>query len=259
VITLAISNQKGGTAKTTSAVTLAAKLAMEGRRVLIVDTDVQGHATLALGLDKGPGIYRLVQRFQGLPEALLLANARDRLDVIPSDKTTEPAKRILAGVDFREDVLADALDALDGYDVAVIDCAPSLDVLHVAALVAADWLVIPTKLDFLAVDGVNEVLASLVEIKRRSEDAPALLGILPTFFDRTTNETMIQLRALVRTFGELVLPPIPVDTKLREAPAHGATVWEYAPDTRSVVGVRGHNGKRRGGYLEFIDRVREIL
>jgi chromosome partitioning protein len=258
-ITIAISNQKGGTAKTTTSVTLAHKLAMEGRQVLIIDTDVQGHATLAMGLDKAPGIYRMVQRFQALPETLLMVNARERLDVLPSDKTTEPAKRILAGVDFRERVLADTLQELDGYDVAVIDCAPSLDVLHVAALVAADWLVIPTKLDYLAVDGVNEVLASLAEIKKRSEHAPELLGILPTFFDRTTNETMMQLRSLVDSFGDLVLPPIPVDTKLREAPAYGETVWEYAPSTRSVVGITGNNGSQRGGYLDFIDRVEKVL
>lgn len=259
MIVLAISNQKGGTAKTTTCVTLAHKLALEGLRVLIIDTDVQGHATLALGLEKAPGIYKLVQRFQNLPETLLVTRARDRLDVIPSDKTTEPAKRILAGVDFRERVLVDTLDELNSYDVGVIDCAPSLDVLHVAALVAADWLVIPTKLDYLAVDGVNEVLVSLAEIKRRSEEAPDLLGILPTFFDRTTNETMVQLRTLVDSFGDLVLPPIPIDTKLREAPAHGETVWEYATDTRSVVGVEGRDGNRRGGYLEFIDRVRGVL
>lgn len=257
--TIAVANQKGGTAKTTTAVTLAHKLAMEGKRVLIVDTDPQGHATLALGLDKAPGIYRLVQSFQSLPDTPLVANARDWLDVIPSDKTTEPAKRILAGVDFRERVLADTLADLDAYDVAVIDCAPSLDVLHVAAIVAADWLVIPTKLDYLAVDGVNEVLASLAEIRQRSKDAPELLGILPAFYDRTTNETTVQLRALIDTFGDLVLPPIPIDTKLREAPAFGQTIWEYAPDSRSVVGVKTRDGELRGGYLQFIAYVRRVL
>lgn len=258
MIVMAISNQKGGTAKTTTAVTVAHKLAIEGLNALLVDTDVQGHATLATGLDKAPGIYRLVQRFQGLPEDLLLLNARRRLDVIPSDKMTEQAKMTLAGMSFRERLLQEALEDLNTYDVAVIDCAPSLDVLHVAALVAADWLIVPTRLDYLAVDGVNEVLTSLAEMKRRSDDAPQLLGILPTFFDRTTNETMVQLRALVTTFGDLVLPPIPVDTKMREAPAHGETIWEYAPGTRSIVGIETRKGNH-GGYLEFIDRVKEVL
>ena len=216
---------------------------------------------------------------------LLVVQARENLDVIPSDKTTEPAKRILASMDFRERILADALEELaEGYDVAVIDCAPSVDVLHVAALVAADRLVVPTKLDYLAVDGVNEVLASLAEIKRRSSAAPDLLGVLPTFFDRQTNGTLVQLKTLVNAFGRHVLPPIPVDTRLREAPAYGQTIWEYAPRSRSVVGVvngKLHkctvpsvswqprsrsvvsvtNGKGNpvGGYVQFVERIKEVL
>lgn len=260
MITFAIANQKGGTAKTTTAVTLGHRLALDGLRVLLIDTDVQGHVAKALGLDKAPGIRSLVDRAQFGDAPLLIVEARPGMDVIPSDKTTEAAKRVLAAMNFRERVLADALDSLAGrYDVAVIDCAPSVDVLHVAALVAADWLVVPSKLDYLAVDGVNEVLTSVVEIGQRSPNAPQLLGILPTFFDRQTNETVTQLRTLVKTFGRLVLPPIPVDTKLREAPAYGQSIWEYAPRTRSVVGVANGTGQRHGGYLQFIDRVREVL
>lgn len=260
MITLAIANQKGGTAKTTTAVTLGHRLALDGLRVLLVDTDVQGHVAKALGMDKGPGIRRLVDRAQFGDGRLLVVEARPNLDVIPSDKTTEPAKRALVAMDFRERVLADALAGLAGdYDVAIIDCAPSVDVLHVAALVASDYLVVPSKLDYLAVDGINEVLTSVIEIERRAPKAPELLGILPTFLDRTTNETMVQLRALVKTFGGLVLPPIPVDVKLREAPAYGQTIWEYAPRSRSVVGIRNGSGQYLGGYNQFVDRVRKVL
>ncbi len=259
MITIAVVNQKGGTGKTTTAVSLGHRLASDGRRVLLMDTDVQGHVATALGLDKAPGIYHLVQYHQGVGQ-LLVANARPNLnlDVIPSDKTTEAAKRTLVALNFRERILDDTLSDLD-YDVTVIDCAPSLDVLHVAALVAADWLVVPSRLDYLAVDGVNEVLRSLVEIRRQSPaSAPALLGILPTFYDRTTNETVVQLKALTRAFGQYVLPPIPVDTKLREAPAHGKTVWEYAPSSRSVVGISlNGSGKLAGGYKQFVRYVRE--
>lgn len=110
MVTIAIANQKGGTGKTTTAVTLAHRLAMDGYRVLVVDTDVQGHVAAALGMDKAPGIYRLVQWYQGLGD-LLVVQARENLDIIPGDKTTEPAKRILASMDFRERVLADALES----------------------------------------------------------------------------------------------------------------------------------------------------
>lgn len=260
MITIAIANQKGGTAKTTTAVTLSHRLALDGLRVLLLDTDVQGHCARALGLDKAPGIRRLVDHAQFGDGSLLILEARPNLDIIPSDKTTEAAKRRLVGMDFRERVLADALVTLSNtYQVTVIDCAPSVDVLHVAALVTADWLIVPSKLDYLAVDGVNEVLASVLEIRRQASQVCQLLGILPTFFDRQTNETIIQLQALVDAFGGQVLSPIPVDTKLREAPAHGQTIWEYAPKTRSVIGVTDTNGNRYGGYNEFVDHVREVL
>lgn len=258
MITIAVANQKGGTGKTTTAVTLAHRLALEGHRTLLVDTDVQGHVATILGLEKAPGIYRLVQWVQGLDD-LLVVPARQNLDIVPGDKTTEPAKRILASMDFRERVLADALAELDQYEVAIIDCAPSVDVLHLAALVAADYLVVPTRLDYLAVDGVNEVLRSLAEVKRRSSAAPDLLGILPTFFERQTRETLVQLEALVEVFGRHVLPPIPVDARLREAPAYGQTIWEYAPASRSVVGVANRRGDLLGGYLEFVWRVKGVL
>lgn len=258
-IVIAVANQKGGTGKTTTTVTLGHRLALDGYHVLIVDTDVQGHVATALGMEKAPGIYRLVQWYQGLGN-LLVVPARDNLDVIPSDKTTEPAKRILAGMDFRERVLADALTELGGrYDVVLIDCAPSVDVLHVAALVAADFVLIPTKLDYLAVDGVKEVVSSIAEIRRRSGGNVRLLGILPTFFDRQTNETVTQLQELVRAFGNLVWSPIPVDTKLREAPAYGRTIWEYAPNSRGVTGIINGSGKAIGGYKQAVAKVREVL
>jgi len=260
MITISVTNQKGGTGKTTTATTLAHQLAQDGFRVLLVDTDPQGHVARTLGIKKAPGIHTMVDWYRNLTESLLIVSARNKLDVIPSDKSTEPAKRTLVGIDFREGLLIRVLEELTpGYDVAVIDCAPSVDVLHVAALMAADWLVVPTKLDFLALDGVNEVLTSMMEIKRRSGNGAELLGILPTFFDRQTNETMIQLQVLAEMFGKFVLPPIPVDVRLREAPSYGQTILEYAPDSRSVVGLANGQGKRTGGYLQFIDRVKEVL
>lgn len=257
---VAVANQKGGTGKTTTVVTLGHRLAMDGHRVLLVDTDVQGHVAVALGLEKQPGIYQAVQWFQGVGK-LLIVPARERLDIIPGDKSTEPAKRILAGMDFRERILAEMFAEVGGkYDVALIDCAPSVDVLHVAALVAADYLIVPTRLDHLAIDGVAEVVNSLAGIRRRSGRGANLLGILPTFLDRQTNESEIQLRALVQKFGKLVLPPVPVDTRLRECPAHGKTIWEYAPNTRSVVGVSMNgSGKLVGGYLQVVEKIKEVL
>lgn len=260
MVTFAVVNQKGGTAKTTTAVTLAHALAMESRRVLIIDTDPQGHVAVALGLEKAPGIRALVDRANyNTNEALPIVQARPNLWMLPSDKTTEMAKRTLTGMSFRERILQMTLQGLEqAFDIAVIDCAPSLDVLHVAAIVAAQWIVIPTRLDFLAVDGVNEVIRSMVQIRQAGSVVPRVLGILPTFYDRQTSETLLQLRALASTFQALVLAPIPTDVHLREAPAHGQTIWEYAPTSRSVVGMDLGNS-HRGGYKEFMDRIRSVL
>lgn len=255
MITLAIANQKGGTGKTTTALTLGHKLAIKGYRVLLIDTDGQGHVSTGLGLPKAPGIERLVDWWLGNGEPLI-ANARRGLDVVPSDARTGHAKQRLAGMRFREDFLSKALQELNGYDVAVIDCAPSVDVLHTSAVVAADWLIVPTRLDYLAVDGVNEVIKFLRDVKQYRHAAD-LLGILPTFYDRRTNETLEQLRTLVDAFGDLVAPPIPIDVHLREAPAYGRTIWEYAPNTRSVTGIEAANQKVYGGYERFVDQVKE--
>lgn len=260
MVIFGVVNQKGGTAKTTTAVTLAHALAMEAYRVLIIDTDPQGHVAVSLGLDKAAGIRALVDRANyNTNEALPIVQARQNLWMLPSDKTTEQAKRTLTGMPFRERILQTTLQGLEkAFDVTVIDCAPSLDVLHVAAIVAAQWIIIPTRLDFLAVDGVNEVIRSMVQIRQAGTVAPRILGILPTFYDRQTSETLLQLRALASAFQALLLAPIPTDVHLREAPAHGQTIWEYAPTSRSVTGMELGNG-HKGGYREFVDRVRSVL
>lgn len=260
MITIAVANQKGGTAKTTTAVTLAHRLALDGLRVLLVDTDVQGHVAVSLGLEKAAGIRQLVDSAQWGNSPLLIVEARPNLDVIPSDRSTEPAKRAMVGIHYRECVLANALARIaHEYDVTVIDCAPSLDVLYEAALFASDWVVVPSKLDFLAVDGVSEVLTHLLAFKRQSMRAPNFFGILPTFFERRTRETVSQLQAMVDAFGSLVLPPVPVDTKLRESTARGQTIWEHAPRSRSAVGIAVGGGNYVGGYGDFVRRMKDRL
>jgi chromosome partitioning protein len=251
---IAIANQKGGVGKTTTAVTLGHGLALHGLRVLVVDLDPQGHVAFVLGLDKAPGLYRLI--VEEAPLSKVAVKARDNLSVILGDKQTEAAKRYVTTLNFRERVLLDILGDAD-YDVIFLDTAPSLDVLHVAALMASDWVIIPTKLDAMAVDGVNEILHSMGQIAQqghRLED----YNILPTFFDRTTKETMVQLQDVVNIFGHRVWPPIPQDTKAREASAYGQTLWEYSPKSPAVLGyLRDTN--RIGGYTDVLGRVLEAL
>jgi chromosome partitioning protein len=250
---VSFANQKGGVGKTTSAVTLADGLARGGRRTLLVDLDPQGHVAFAFGLDKSPGLYRWICLEEPLHKVTF--NVRPGLDILPGDKNTEKVKRQITLSDFRETTLLDRLNAAP-YDVVIMDMAPSLDVLHVNGLVASHWVVIPTRLDAMAVDGVKEILLTMGEITQRGHPFQGY-GILPTFFDRTTRETLVQFQEVVRAFSDHVLPPVPQDTRAREAAAYGKTVWEYAPHSPVVVGFS--NGRSRlGGYQQVLDRLVEV-
>jgi chromosome partitioning protein len=258
MITIAVSNQKGGVGKTTSSVTFAAGLARQGLRTLLIDLDSQGNVADSLGLPAGRELARLLNPM--LPESLascVYPSGRDNLDVVRSDKTTAALKNALAGVDFREFVLQHALEK-SPYDICVLDCAPSVDVLHTAALVAADWLIIPTRLDQLAVKGVRDLLVSLADVHRMKRSVCQVGGILPTFYDRVTGESQKQLEHLVNQFKRMVLPPIPQDTICREASRAGQTLYEYAPDCRAMSGIP--NGQRKaGGYQSALARLQEEL
>lgn len=248
---LTLANQKGGVGKTTTAVTLAHGLALAGQRTLLVDLDPQGHVAFALGMDKAPGLYRLVVDEEKISDVALFG--RDSLDIVPGDKKTEKAKRTIVISNFPTETMSRLLKDAP-YDVVILDMAPSLDVLHVSALMASDWVIIPTRLDAMAVDGVNEVLRSMGEIAERGHRLG--YSILPTFFDRTTRETIVQLKALVETFNGHVWPPIPQDTKAREAPAYGKTLWEYCPRSPATI---GYDGTYESGYVSTMRRTMEVI
>jgi len=250
--TLAILNQKGGVGKTTTAVTLAHGLALDGIPTLLVDLDAQGNCADALGIEKRGDLYRVLIDGAGR-EAV--RPTRGNLYVVTGDKTTAAAKQILTGQDFREQALKQALARFEGYHVCILDAAPGVDVLQVAALVAADSFLIPVALDHLAVIGAADALASAMSLSQLGALDARFLGILSTMWERTTNESHAQLQALASQFGQLVWPPIPLDVKARECTAHGKTLWEYSPDTRSIKGVRIHNGTVIGGYEAVKQRL----
>jgi len=251
---IAFANQKGGVGKTTTAITLADGLARQGYRTLLVDLDPQGHVAFALGMQKEPGLYQLICANQ--PLAKVVRVARPNLDILPSDKHTEQVKRQITLSDFREGILNDILRR-SKYDAVLLDLAPSMDVLHINGLFASDWVVIPTRLDAMAVDGVKEILRTMGEIGGRGHTFQGY-SILPTFFDRTTRETLIQFKELAKVFGNRVWPPIPQDTRLRETSAFGKTLWEYAASSHAATGYR--EGKQYlGGYRQIIQRIVEVI
>jgi chromosome partitioning protein len=251
---ISFANQKGGVGKTTSAVTLADGLARRDYRVLLIDLDPQGHVAFSLGMEKSSGLYRWVCLGEKLEKAA--ESARPNLDIISSDKHTEKVKRQITLSDFRESILSDLLKKAP-YDVVLMDMAPSLDVLHINGLVASDWAVIPTRLDAMAVDGVRELLLTIAEISHQGYPIRGY-SILPTFFDRTTRETLVQFQEITQAFGANVWPPVPQDTRTREAPAYGKTLWEYTPNSTVMLGYP--NGRSTvGGYVQVLERMIEVI
>lgn len=236
---VAIANQKGGVGKTTTAVTLAAGAALRGIQTLLIDLDTQGNVADSLGMEEGGELAQWLG--DGDPLVGLRTHPRKHLSIIRSDKTTAGLKMRLAAVDFREQVLVKALrgktrilrsaqnDKCGGEyfdDLVIIDCAPSVDVLHTAALVAADGLIIPTRLDQFAIKGVLEMIRSLTAVKEATNSRCELIGILPTFYDRVTNESHEQLKHLASAFKGLIWPPISQDVNCRISNRMGATLWE---------------------------------
>lgn len=250
--TIAIVNQKGGVGKTTTAVTLAHGLALAGRRVLLIDLDAQGNCADALGTEKWGGLYEMMiqERWDATVQ-----EARQELYLLPSDKSTVKLKRVMAGEPFSEQLLRRRIEACPyPFDAVILDSAPGADLMQINALIAATHFLIPVSLAHLATVGAVDVLGTVQSLKQVGAFHGQWLGILPTMWDRTTKESHAQLTAMAERFRALIWPPIPVDVKAREAPGHGLTLWEYAPNGRAILGVR-EGREKVGGYARCLARL----
>jgi chromosome partitioning protein len=250
---IAFANQKGGVGKTTSAVTLAYGLAAQHLSTLLVDLDPQGHVALSFGMQKSPALYRFVCLDEPLENVIL--HARPHLDLLCGNRDTEKVKRQIGRMEFTDSVLTDLL-APCRYDVILLDLAPSLDVLHRNGLAASDWVVIPTRLDPLSLDGVSEVLRIMRELESAGKCYRGY-SILPTFFERTTRETLLQFQTLTAAYGTHVWPPIPQDAHVRESSAAGKTLWEM----KRSAALDGFKSGRHflGGYRQILERLLEVI
>lgn len=254
---LAIVNQKGGVGKTTTVITLAHGLAIQGRRVLIVDLDTQGHVATSLGRDKSPCLHWLIVDNAG--RDAIANTGRPRLHAIFSDKNTIKVQRHIVAETLSEYALKRALDPIAAnYDVVILDTAPGADVLQVNALCACSHFLIPTKLDHLSAQGTSDTLATAASLKQLGALTARFLGVLPTMWEQTTKHTKRQLENLALKFGNLLWPPIPNDTKAREATLEGMTLWESAPICRALSGAGTTNGLV-GGYARMVEQLMEEL
>lgn len=259
MVIISVVNQKGGVGKTVTAVNLAHGLALRGYRTLIMDLDPQGNVADCLGMPAGNDLYRLLFPGSGMRlDDVITPSGRENLDVIRSDKSSANLKLAIGAISDRprEYILDDVLQDAD-YDVVILDCAPSIDILHTLAVVASHYILVPSRLDQLAVKGVRDMLVTLKSLARIT--TCELGAVIPTFYDRTTKESYLQLRHLAESFRQYVWPPVPRDVVCRESTRFGRTLWEYSPNTRSLIGYEDRAGKLIGGYSQVVDRVEEAL
>ena len=237
--TIACANQKGGVGKTTTVVNLGSYLALAGERVLIVDLDPQGNATSGLGLDRNlieRSVYDAVIVGTRIGD-LTAKGPVPGLDVVPSAIALAGAEVELAPVEGRERRLARLLSEIVGeYDYVLVDCPPSLGLLTVNALTAADSVLIPLQCEYYALEGLTQLLATLDLIRDHLNPELAIKGVVLTMFDGRTKLSADVAAEVRRHLGDRVFDTvIPRSVRLSEAPSHGLPIARYSPDSTGAV------------------------
>jgi len=243
--TLAVANQKGGVAKTTSVASLGAALAELGHSVLLVDLDPQACLTFSLGIDPEDlelSVHHVLTK--GTEPAEVILQTEDGVDLLPATIELARAEADLLTRTGREHVLKSILEDVAGadgsdYDWVLLDCPPSLGVLTVAALTAADGVLVPLQCETLSHRGVGQLLDTVHDVRRFTNKRLEVWGVLPTLFDGRTTHSRTVLETISDTYGlDVVEPPIPKTIKFAEAPAAGRSILATSRSSKGAQAYR---------------------
>ena len=234
---ISIINQKGGVGKTTTAVNLAACLADRGYKTLLIDEDSQGNSTsgLSRNLDFKESLYDVLLNDEKAENAIV-KTAVKKLSLLPSSIDLAGAEIEIASLPDRESLMKQKIDALrETYDYILIDCPPSLGLMTLNALVAADSIIIPIQAEFYALEGLSQLVKTVQVVTRKMNPRLHILGILLTMFDGRTNLSLQVAEEVKKYFGSRVFKTvIPRTVKLSEAPSFGEPILTYAPKSKGA-------------------------
>lgn len=239
---IAVSNQKGGVGKTTTAINLSACLAEKGLRVLVIDLDPQGNTTSGFGIDKyntENTVYELIVG-ECLLEECLIENVYEKLSIIPSNVNLAGAEIELIDIEEKEYILKKEIDKVkDNFDFIVIDCPPSLNILTVNAMTTANTVLVPIQCEYYALEGLSQLIHTINLVKDRLNPELEIEGVVFTMYDARTNLSLQVVENVKENLEQNIYKAIiPRNVRLAEAPSHGVPINVYEPKSAGAEAYR---------------------